>query len=130
MLATKDLIDKLKLGEYEGYISEQVMAEIARAPETKKQQLLKLVDGIELELLIMDKEAEMLADKYIAEGLIPAKYRDDAIHIAIASTSNLDVIVSWNFEYMVKLKTKRGVIAVNELMGYKTIEIVTPQEVD
>jgi len=51
------------------------------------------------------------------------------LHIAIASANNLDVIVSWNFNHMVKLKTKQGVIAVNSLLGYKSIEIITPEEV-
>jgi hypothetical protein len=42
----------------------------------------------------------------------------------------MDVILSWNFEHMVKLKTKRGVPAVNTLMGYnKSIEICSPLEV-
>jgi hypothetical protein len=31
---------------------------------------------------------------------------------------------------MVKLKTKHGVIAVNSLLGYKGIEIISPQEVE
>ena len=82
-----------------------------------------------MELLALNEAIEELADKYIEEGIIPAKYRNDALHIAVASGYGLDAIVSWNFEHRVKLKTKQGVIAVNGLLGYKPIEIVAPPEV-
>ena len=41
----------------------------------------------------------------------------------------MDVIVSWNFEHMVKLKTKREVVGINLFMGYKEIDIYSPWEV-
>jgi len=58
-----------------------------------------------------------------------SKYEDDALHIAIASVNNLDVIVSWNYKHIVKLKTKREVTGINALLGYKEIEIYSPLEV-
>jgi hypothetical protein len=60
--------------------------------------------------------------------MIPAREFDDAAHIAVASVHNLDVIVSWNFEHMVKFKTRREVQGINALMGYKAIEICSPLE--
>ena len=81
-----------------------------------------------LESLPQTDEVEILADRYVDQKIIPAKHYDDALHIAIASVYNLDAIVSWNFEHMVKFKTKREVQAVNTLMGYKTVQICSPQE--
>ncbi len=85
----------------------------------------------ELNPILLDNtyDSVELASKYIKEGIIPKKYIDDAFHIAIASVNNLDAIVSWNFKHIVKLKTRREVKAVNLLLGYKEIEIVSPQEV-
>jgi hypothetical protein len=34
--------------------------------------------------------------------------------------------VSWNFEHIVKLKTKREINAINVLLGYNQIEIIEP----
>lgn len=127
--ATTDLLDDIKQGKYEGYISEQVLVEINRAPKAKAESLNNLVSKLDIESLSLDEAVEELADKYVKEGLIPVKYRDDALHIAIASVNDLDAVISWNFEHMVKLKTKHGVIAVNALLGYKLIDIVSPQEV-
>jgi hypothetical protein len=80
-------------------------------------------------LLEIDEEVKELADRYISAGIIPEKYRNDALHIAVAVVNDLDVIISWNLEHIVKLKTKLGVEGVNILLGYKTIEIMTPEEV-
>ena len=88
-----------------------------------------MIDSLDIEALPLSKEAEGLADKYVSEGLIPVKYRDDALHIAVASINEMDIIISWNFEHIVKMKTKHGVIAVNTLLGYKALEIMSPQEV-
>ena len=54
---------------------------------------------------------------------------DDAHHIAIASVNGIDAILSWNFEHIVKLKTKREVVGINMFMGYGPIDIYSPLEV-
>ena len=62
-------------------------------------------------------------------GIIPAKYQDDAFHIALASVLDCNAIVSWNFTHMVKLKTIIGVNSINLGLGYKEIEIVSPMSI-
>jgi len=52
------------------------------------------------------------------------KHIEDAVHIAVTTVNSLDILVSWNFEHIVKLKTKREVNAINVLLGYNQIEIV------
>ena len=79
--------------------------------------------------LAISEDAERLADKYVEEGIIPNKHREDALHIAMAAVYEYDVVVSWNFEHMVKVKTRREVQGVNIMMGYKSIDIATPAEV-
>jgi len=49
--------------------------------------------------------------------------------LAIAVVQELDVLVSWNFEHLVKLKTRVGVNGLNRLLGYHEIELVSPEEV-
>ena len=51
------------------------------------------------------------------------------LHIAVASINNLDAIISWNFAHIVKLKTKKGVVGINAIFGYKEIEIYSHWEV-
>jgi hypothetical protein len=77
----------------------------------------------------VDEEAENLADRYVEAHLIPDRYRNDAVHLAIAVVHDYDAVVSWNFEHMVKLKTRLGVNGLNKMLGYREIEIVSPEEV-
>lgn len=111
------------------YISDEVIREISRASEPKKSQLESLIRETNPLLLDIDLEAEELAERYIKEGIIPERYRSDAIHIAVAVINGIDVIVSWNFEHIVKLKTRVMVDGVNKLLGYHEIEICSPEEV-
>jgi predicted nucleic acid-binding protein len=126
---TLRLLDEVKSGKYEVFISEVVIGEINRAPQTKAVRLRDCINKINPEELALDDSAQALAEEYIEKGVIPSKYEDDAFHIAIASVNNLDVIVSWNFTHIVKLKTRREVAVINTLMGYKPIDICSPQEV-
>jgi hypothetical protein len=63
------------------------------------------------------------------QKIVSKKYEDDALHIAIATVLEVDVLVSWNFKHIVNLDKIRKFNAVNLLYGYKTIEIRSPREV-
>ncbi len=115
-----------RLGQYEVFISDIVVEEIeATSDESKKNYLLDLIKGFE-KLPSKGDEINTLAEEYVKRGIIPVKYIEDAVHIAVATVYSLDVLVSWNFEHIVKLKTKREVNAVNVLLGYNQLEIVEP----
>jgi len=78
------------------------------------------------ELTTKSEEIRVLAEEYVTRGIIPAKYIEDAVHISLVTVNSIDILVSWNFEHIVKLKTKREVNAVNILLGYPQIEIIEP----
>ena len=127
---TLRFLEAIKSGQFHGYVSAIVLREIHDTQEKQRQSdLLKFLGQFELETLLQSQDAAVLAERYIQEKIIPVKHMDDALHIAIASVHNLDVIASWNFEHLVKMKTRRGVQAINTLLGYRTIEICTPQEI-
>ena len=111
------------------YISDEVIREINRAPEPRKSQLVGQLEETNPLLLEVDIEAEELAERYVKEGIIPERYRSDAVHIAVAVVNGIEVIVSWNFEHIVKLKTRVMVNGINRLLGYHEIEICSPEEV-
>ena len=128
---TLKLIDEINKGRYKGSISEVVIRELGNTRDlVKRGELFKLVENVELsDVLTVNEEVDRVADKYIEEGIIPAVYRDDALHIALASVKGLDILVSWNFKHLVKHKTRIEVTGVNTLLGYKAIDICTPWEV-
>lgn len=92
-------------------------------------QLLSLIKTYEIPLVEVSPECIELTERYMERKIFPARYRDDGLHIAIATVNYMDVVVSWNLRHMVKLKTRREVKAVNIVEGYREIEICTPMEV-
>jgi len=62
-------------------------------------------------------------------NIIPLKYRTDGLHIAIAAVSDLDIIVSMNFQRIVKRNAKLATGSINALNGYRAVGISSPVEV-
>ena len=115
------------LPHYIVYISELVVEELENIKDEKlKNDLMNLIRPFEI--LKVNPEVEELAREYIKNKLLPEKYINDALHIAIGSCNSISYIVSWNFEHIVKVKTRRIVNLVNTLQGYKEIEIISPKE--
>lgn len=126
---TLRLFSEIKAGKYETYISELVTAEVDKSEPEDAIKLRDIINKLPVEVLVLTEEISELAGRYIKQKIIPIRYINDAVHIAVASANDLDVIVSWNFKHIVKVKTKIEVKGVNALMGYKEIEIYSPLEV-
>lgn len=127
---TKEFFDLIRKGCYEVYISEVVLDEIRDAPEIKKNQLLGLVEKCNPIELEVTNEAKDLAVKYIEKKIVPEKKENDALHVAIATVSEIDAIVSWNYRHLANLRKAELFNGANLEEGYlKRIEIVTPMEV-
>jgi hypothetical protein len=67
--------------------------------------------------------------KYMDEKIVSESYRSDALHIAIATVTGVDVLVSWNFKHIVNLNRIKLFNSVNLKEGYKLLEIRTPLDV-
>ena len=125
--ATIQFWDILKMGLYDIVISDILLTEISRSEVPSSQQLEDRLAEIILKIVSVNEDIYSLAQKYIDEGIIPQKYQDDALHIALATYNEVDALISWNFKHMVNLKTIRGVNGINRMLGFKELEILTPQ---
>jgi len=130
MASTLELWKEIKQNKYDVYISDMVVSELFDCQEPKRSTMFRYLAEIDYTELVLSDETKELADKYINEGIIPMKNKEDAMHIAVASINVCDIIVSWNFKHMVKFKTIRGVNAMNKYMGYSNeIEILSPDSI-
>ena len=119
--------EELKTGRYEVVISELTLREIMRCQQPKQGGLINYLGEIEYEVLYDSEEVKALAKSYIENGVLTQKNENDCIHMAFASTSECDAIVSWNFKHMVRLKTIQGVRITNAKNGYfKPMDIIQP----
>jgi len=118
---------KSVLPNYKVYISEITIDEL---DNTKDENLrMKLKELIkDFEILKTNNPINHLARAYIDNNIFSQKYIDDALHVAVASYYGINYLISWNFEHLVKVKTRRLVNSVNILKGFGEIEIISPQE--
>jgi predicted nucleic acid-binding protein len=115
------------LPNYRAFISEVTVKELGDTKDEKlKRKFRRLIKNFKV--LRANKKVRDLAGAYVDRGVFSEKYIDDAVHVAIASFYAISYVVSWNFEHLVKVKTRKGVNLVNILEGYGEIEIVSPQE--
>ena len=112
---------------YEIYVSEITIRELSETKNTTlREKFLRTIKGFKV--LRINPQIRELAEKYIKDNVFPRKYFDDALHIAVASYYKMSCLVSWNFEHIVKVKTRRLVNLENKLNSLGTLEIVSPLE--
>ena len=122
------LFDMAREGKVVLLVSELLLDELDPAPPEVREVLPSLPQGA-IERVDTTEEAETLRDAYLAAGVVgPARTRD-ALHVAIASVAEADMIVSWNFKHVVHHEKIRGFHAINLLRGYPLIGIFSPLEV-
>ena len=127
--STVALFEAIGSGQFEGYTSVYTYNELDKAPEPQRSNMLNLIEKYSITILNTSDEIDRLAEKYIDNSIIPRKKIIDAMHIAVASVNELDIILSFNFKHINKLKTKTLIPAINLLSGYQEIIIAQPEEV-
>jgi predicted nucleic acid-binding protein len=125
--ASKRLFDKISKGVFDPVISILVAEEIADAPP-RVQQLYRRVART-AELWQVDEAVLDLRDAYLEAGIVTEQWAADALHVAVATVSGCEMIVSWNFKHIVNFRRIPLYNAVNEKTGHGEIGIFTPQEV-
>jgi hypothetical protein len=122
------LMQDFRLGNFKAVLSDVLATEIQDAPQYVKdlyQELLNLPH----EFVNTTPEMGELANAYQYHNILTPKYYDDGLHIAIATITEIDTLVSWNFKHMVRFDKARLFNAVNLEYGYKPIQIHAPREV-
>ena len=127
---TIEFFESIDKGVYEIYIAQVVLDEIEEAPEPIRKQLIDLIRKYQPVELGSTKEAELLAKLYIDKGAIPAKKEEDALHVAIATVHEIDVLVTWNYKHLANVRKAELLQSINLGEGYtKPLAITTPMGV-
>jgi len=109
-------------------LSDVTAAEVLAAPH-EVRVLHEDILVLAREILPVTEEVLSLAGVYQARGVLPPRFHNDMLHIALATVAEVDVLVSWNFRHIVRLDKIRVFNGVNLEMGYKALMIYSPREV-
>jgi len=130
--ATVKLFDEIMQGKFGAFTSTLVIKELsATKNDVRREKLLSLIGKYNIQVVEHDNvDINILANHYVKENIIPASYRNDAVHIAVSTFYELDCIISMNFTHINKYKTKVLVARNNAILGYiKTLDICSSWEV-
>lgn len=125
-IESNQIIKNIELGIYEGVISVITVNELIDAPEFVKNLFFELSEN--LTILELNEEAVKLSDEYLINNIVSEKFKEDALHIALATVYNIDVLVSWNFKHIVNLNKIKQFNSINISQGYQLLEIRSPRE--
>ena len=125
--ASSTFFDMVRTGQFILFISEVVHQELKVAPVGVSALFQEILPYCQLAEI--SENALELQRAYLEEGVLSEKWYDDALHVALATVIECDVIISWNFKHIVNFQKIPLFNAVNVLHGYRAIAIHSPLEV-
>lgn len=124
---SKEFFDEVIGGRFLLVSSAVVKAEISAAPQ-QVQEFFSMIIA-EAELAELTQEVLELRQAYLDANIVTPKSKDDATHVALATISRCNMIVSWNFKHIVHFEKIPKYNAVNTIKGYGHLDIFSPSEV-
>jgi hypothetical protein len=121
------LMEDFRDRRFQCVVSDVTAAEVAMAPDTIQDLFEELLSRSER--LEVTRSALELLSAYESHAILGPRFRNDMLHIAIATVGEVDVVVSWNFMHIVRLDKIRLFNAVSLELGYRTLSIYSPREV-
>jgi len=126
---TVTFFEECAAGKFEPYTSTYAIDELKDTKGDKRDKMLTLIEKFNINVLAATDDIDNLARRYLAEGALPQGSLTDASHIAATSVYALNTIVSLNFRHIVKDRTIEMTGAINTLLGYPIVKIMSPMEV-
>ena len=122
------------INDFEVFISDIVILELERTKDKYlRERLLKVIDDYKIKIIDTSNHEEIrrLAQVYIDENIIPENKLEDALHIAICTVNEYDILLSWNFKHIANVKKQTQINSVNMSNGYlKKISLLSLLEVE
>jgi len=124
-LQTKPFWDAVQRGEIVIIVSDVLKNELVGAPQRVRDFFGSLPES-QIEQVVSTEESNRLAAQYIAENVVGQSSLTDCRHVALATITRADVLVSWNCTHIANIERGKGYNSVNEKLGYPRIAIRTP----
>ncbi len=121
--------EEVRQGQFILVVSNVTLDELELAPEAVRAILADLPPR-QVEIIHTSRESEGLRTAYLEAGVVGPASSNDAAHIAVATVSSVDLVVSWNFKHIVHFEKIGGYEGVNSLRGSQPQDLFTPRGCD
>lgn len=125
---TRAFLRLVQDGKIAAVVSDMVAGEIGRAPK-HVQRLLEVIIRNGADVATATEDAVNLQEAYLKGGVLGRRWEDDAMHVAMATLSRVDVIASWNFKHLLDPRRVRAFNGVNLSLGYGLVSILSPADI-
>jgi predicted nucleic acid-binding protein len=112
--------------DFELFVSAFVINEASAGDADAAEKRLEAL--AEIPLLDVNPEVEKLAQKLIADKVLPSKAVTDALHIAVAAVHGINYLLSWNCKHIANAEMQSAIEKVCAEQGHKCPNICTPEE--
>ena len=111
---------------YDLYTSQFVVDEASDGNPEEARKRLDVLKG--LMELPGTAEALALAERIVAAGLMPERAGTDALHLAMVTVNDLDVLLTWNCRHLANADILLQIGRFLRRNGYEPPLVVTPYE--
>jgi predicted nucleic acid-binding protein len=111
---------------FELFSSMAVVEELNYGDHPFKTEKLEFIQ--KLNFLPITSEVIEIVEIYIARQVMPNDPKGDALHVALATYHQCDILVSWNCRHIVNYRKFEHLRKVNTLLGLNTPMLMTPLE--
>lgn len=108
------------------YVSEIVIQEARGGDQRMARKRLEVLSDIPV--LGLTQASRDLAKELVARGALPRKAAVDALHIAIASSSGMEFLLTWNCAHIANAALRPRIDAICRARGLEPPVICTPEE--
>jgi predicted nucleic acid-binding protein len=108
------------------FISQSVIDEIRLGNPTESAKRLVMVKDITL--LVSNHEVIDLALAFLQEKGVPSKANDDAYHIAVATVSQMNYLLTWNCKHIANAQIQPKLRQISLKRGFELPILCTPYE--
>jgi hypothetical protein len=106
--------------------SQEVIAEALKGDaEMAAKRMAALRD---LPLVTGGEESAKLAAELLAQGLFPANARADAHHLAVATSAEVDYLLTWNYRHLANAQVLHRLEIFLNSRGLRLLRVCTPEE--
>lgn len=125
----EEMFNLIGKDNYEVYISNIVLEEIALNSSKYRERLFSLIKKYKPIVIFQDQDIELLAHAYTEHAFKGIHKQDvicDAFHAAIATAANINYMVSYNYRYLLNIGIQEHMKSVNLFAGYTHSCMILP----
>ena len=110
---------------YDLRTSQAALSELEAGTYPGQHEAIELAAS--LEMIEITDEVLSIAELYVRHRLMPEPASGDALHLAIASSSEVDFLLTWNIRHLANPNKMEHLGVINRRLGLLTPQIVTPE---